>query len=104
MATVQPLNGRYAHPTRPHLLEWGDYLMALLVGALFALLAALRLGLAPLEHAALDPEQNRRFLFGLFEYLASAMGSLPTVALVGIALTLATLQITVLSKPRTYSD
>jgi hypothetical protein len=100
MATVHPLNGRFAHPTRPHLLEWGDYLMAVAVGALFAILAALRLGLAPLEHAALDPDQNRRFLFGLFEILAAYMGTLPTVAVVGVVLTLATLQFTVLSKPR----
>lgn len=100
MATVHPLNGRYAHPTRPHLLQWGDYLMALTVGALFALLAALRLGVGPLEHAALDPVENKRFLFGLFEYLAGNLGDLPTVLLVGIGLALATLQITFLSKPR----
>ena len=100
MATVHPLNGRYAHPTRPHPLQWGDYLMALTVGVLFALLAALRLRIGPLEHAALDPVENKRFLFGLFEYLAAYLGAVPTVALVGTALALATLQITFLSKPR----
>lgn len=74
--------------------------MALAVGVIFACLAALRLGIGPLEHAALDPVANRGFLFGLIEYLASQLGNLPTVALVGIAISLLTLQVSALSNQR----
>ena len=98
MATVhQVINGAFARPSRP-LFEWRDYVMAVAVGVIFACVAALRLEIGPLEHAALDPVANRGFLFGIFEYLASHLGGLPTVAVVGVLMSLLTLQFTALSQ------
>src|SRR5690606_31897297 len=98
MATVQSMmGGRFAHSARP-LFDRRDYGMAAVVGAIFACVAALRLGIGPLEHAALDPVANRGFLFGLLEYTASHVGNLPTVALVGILVCLASLQVAALNK------
>ncbi len=98
MATVQSLmGGRFAQPTRP-LFDRRDYGMAVVVGSILACVAALRLGVGPLEHAALDPVANRGFLFGLLEYTASHVGNLPTVALVGILVCLVSLQVAALSK------
>jgi len=95
------MGGRFAHPARP-LFDRRDYGMAVAVGAICACVAALRLGIGPLEHAALDPVANKGFLFGLLEYAASHVGNLPTVAMVGIVVCLVSLQVAALSKHPEY--